>query len=84
MDNLIRITVPEGGIRTQGSKVYTLLCIFPTLVPGPCMAAWTHTAKLPGRSLSPFATAPGLVWSSLKHSSPFLPTAQPQALQPKP
>lgn len=76
IDSLVRVTVPEGGVRTRGSRACTLLCIPPhTLSQDSGSMCWHSQA--PPRGLS---TAPGPVW----HSSPFLPTAQPQALQSKP
>lgn len=68
MDNLIRVTVPEGGVRTQGSKACTLLCI----------------DELPGRSLSlslPSLQHQGLFGTHLP--SCLLPSLRQSSLSPR-
>lgn len=51
VDNLMRVTDPEGGGRTQESRACRLLCIHATPCPR-TVAAWAGTPKLPRGSVS--------------------------------
>lgn len=60
MENLIRVTEPEGGVRTQGSRACTLLCIRP------------HSLSQNSGSMSWYSRAPQEVFlPSLQHQGLF-------------